>query len=322
MPDIQASFRQRLVAEMRLLRGLIGPDRMRGHVVVLTALGSTIAAIKLLHAVRRTSMPVQAVLHGYLNEIVGWRSRNPLIRAADLRSVLTHWHDEKLRYVVLEAAIARQLVDILPALGGVVDWVSLPFPSGEPREPQCSLRLPLRVGFLGLATDSKGFDLFLSVAAELKRNYGDRIEFHAIGRLPIGAPDREYAMLTTPPRRVGHTRKEYIRQVLRLHYVCLPYNGKHYELSASGVMVDAIAFLKPVIAMPTPVLREIFCEKPNIGYLCETPATVTATLMRLVEEMDDDRYQSQIVAMRSLRDERASDRLASRYREFTATLRQ
>lgn len=322
IPAETAGFSRRLVNELRLLRTL---GRVSGSgggtlVLILTALESTIAAIKVLHSFDVHFPPVQAVLHGYLNRIVGWRSRNPWIRATSLRSIMSLWTDSKLRYVVLEEPIRRQLLLLLPGLKGQVDWISHPFPPAETHGSPETPGSPVRIGFLGLATREKGFDVFLRLAEQVKKIHGDRVEFHALGRMPSGTAIPRSDYLTTLPTTVSLPRDDYVRSVRSLHYVCLPYQGGYYELSPSGVLLDAVAFLKPIVALPSPVLRALFAREPQIGFLCESPEELTQLVSRLPEMMDRDRYQSFVEALRALREKRSPARLAPVYRLLAGAL--
>ena len=106
-----------------------------------------------------------------------------------------------------------------------------------------------------------------------------------------------------------------------MHYVCLPYRGSHYELSASGVLLDALAQLKPIIALPSPVVREMFLRQPSAGYLCETHEQMVDAALRIATTMDAHEYQARVSAVRRLRDERSPESVARRYIDVTRLLK-
>jgi glycosyltransferase involved in cell wall biosynthesis len=321
VPATDVSFARRLSFEYGALRTImrsIGYEN--SHVIVSTALASTIQAVRLFHWIEGQEVPVQAVLHGYLNDIVGWRSRNPLRRMLDLRSALEKRNDRSLQFLVLEESIRQQLVALLPGLGARVAAIGHPFPEGQVAESPLPLRHPLHIGFLGLATPQKGFDVFLGLAEKVRAMHGSNVQFHALGRAMTGAETRSYEVLDTSPTREGLSRDEYVRRVHGLHFVCLPYRGSHYELSASGVLLDAIALLKPIVALPSPTIREIFSREPSAGYLCDTPEQLVDVVSTLVSRLDEDAYRQQVSALRSLRSERSPTSLAKRYAELTDRL--
>ena len=99
-------------------------------------------------------------------------------------------------------------------------------------------------------------------------------------------------------------------------YVCLPFRGSHYDFAASGALVDAVANLRPVIALPTPVLTRMFATH-RIGYLCQSADEIVAVLQQLAGDFPAQAYHSQVEAMTALRNDRLACALAGTYRELT-----
>jgi len=317
VPPRHAEFGRRFPAELRVLRTVLnGMSHADSHLLLLSAVESTIYSVKLLHALRLSKVPVQAVLHGYLAEIAGWRSRNPLVRALDLRSALSFGPDGRLRYVVLEATIAKRVIELLPRLSGNVQWLPHPIPADGGEEPLVP-PLPLNVSFLGLATTQKGFDVFVKTAKLVADRCPGRVLFHAIGRAPRGGSTIDVRALDTAPSPQGLSRDEYATGVRRAHYICLPYQGTHYELSASGVLLDAIAWCKPIIGMPSPAVQELFADYPDIGYLCRTPEELVDVVAWLANHFDEQTYRRQTGAMSDVRRSRLPETIALRYRDIT-----
>jgi glycosyltransferase involved in cell wall biosynthesis len=291
-----------------------GPPRFA---LALSATASTILAARLARRLRRSRTPLQLVLHGYANEASGWRSRNPFVRATDLRALLRTRPRSPIQYVVLEDSIRIRLGQLIPEAAADVVAVPHPFPSTEVYEgPQPPKPPPLRIGFLGLATASKGFHVFLSIARTLRRRFGAGVEFHALGSLPVEGVDEDLDALSWRPGRDPLPRGEYLDRLRALHYVCLPYQGRHYELSASGVLADAIANLKPVIALPTPTVVALFEDQP-IGHLCREPADVERTIARLATSFDAEAFARHQAGMARVRERRQLGALTDAYRATT-----
>ena len=53
--------------------------------------------------------------------------------------------------------------------------------------------------------------------------------------------------LTEIPNNERLSRAEYTDRIKRLHYVCLFYDS-YYDYCASGVLMDSIAWKKPIVA--------------------------------------------------------------------------
>lgn len=318
VPPRYAGFGRRIFTELLLLRHVLAQARLnRGHVLLLSSLASTIVGVKLVHMLSRNKVHVQAILHGNLSEVAAWRSRNPLVRAFDLRSALSFGADRRLRYIVLEAGIAQQLAQILPRVQSAVDWISHPIPPQEGAEAPDLPSLPLNVSFLGLASPLKGFDIFVETAQRVLRRCPGQVRFHAIGRLPPNTPPREFSALTTAPHRDVLPRELYIEAIKATHYVCLPFQGAHYELSASGTLLDAIAWRKPIIALPSSAAREIFADSPDIGHLCSTPNELVEVITDLARNFTQETYRRSVTAVSDLRRRRMAEALAPHYQALT-----
>jgi glycosyltransferase involved in cell wall biosynthesis len=135
-------------------------------------------------------------------------------------------------------------------------------PDAAPRHDEL-----LRIGFLGHSSRTKGFHLF----AEMARKYrapGKR--FEAIG---MWAPDTEaidLSGLDRLPERGGLPRDAYLSALSAVDIVCLPLAGRAYDFIASGSVSDAIAGLKPLMALRTRTLAAIWERYGPIGHLAQS----------------------------------------------------
>jgi hypothetical protein len=170
---------------------------------------------------------------------------------------------------------------------------------------------------LGLATTKKGFRTFLNIACENAKIFNDRVEFHAIGALhnsleKVHLP--EMATLKTTPSNGLISRGEFVRQVSNLHFVCLFLEGRYYEFSPSGVLIDAVTWEKPIVASKVPVVEDLADRFGDIGYLCASATEIQSTIRGIVRDLDRSRYERQKAAMRLAKSSRSSEALASKYR--------
>jgi glycosyltransferase involved in cell wall biosynthesis len=318
IPPRRAKFWQRIRREYELMRTLshLVTDARGRHLLLLNAFNSTLLALSACRALSRRAPPAQVILHGTLNDLVGWRSRNPIARAVDLRSSMQLAARSKLQYLVLEETIRASVLNVLPRLAGCVGVIPHPVPVGEGSDDPQLPPLPLRIGFLGLASNSKGFPIFIDIARSLKATYPGRIGFHAVGRLPRESQGIDCSALDTPPSLGRLSRTEYVELLRSLHFVCLPFQGSHYQLAASGALLDAVAWSKPIIAFPTPLLQQ-WCRTSDIGYLCAHTGAMITTVARLIEAFDPSIYLAQARALREIRRSRLPDALAPLYRRLT-----
>ena len=94
----------------------------------------------------------------------------------------------------------------------------------------------------------------------------------------------------------------------------LPLQPEYYRLAASGALLDAITWLKPVIATSVPIVSDIFAQYGDIGYLCCSAEDMQRALHVVLTEMDSVRYAGQVEAMRRAREARLPIALAQHLR--------
>jgi hypothetical protein len=322
IPLITANRRQVNVAslerfrqEFAILRSAIAAvPRGEPCFVVLASAAPTAVYASLLAGWRLgRNVQVQMVLHGFANEVEGWRSRNPLVRRFDLRGLMER-PPSGLRFLALERSIAAELARIVPASAGLIDVLPLPVNADEVgMAAPVPLGLPLRVALVGQTTAPKGIGPFLETARAFKERYGEAIEFHVIGRR---FPETEPAALSVLARPIPDdfmTRAEFRERLAPIHYVFLPLHPSYYRLSASGALIDAITWLKPVIASDIPICADAFADGGDIGYLCHDLSAMHDALHGVMQRPDSARYMLQVEALRALRERRMPAALVDTY---------
>src|SRR5207302_1625943 len=100
------------------------------------------------------------------------------------------------------------------------------------------------------------------------------------------------------------------------HFAFLPYRDGYYERSASGALIDAITWLKPVITRRLPVTEQFFDRFGEIGYLCDDDDGMRQALDTVLATMDKDRYARQVAALEAARTSRTPAALAQDYRSI------
>lgn len=325
LPPKNEKFFNRLASDLKLLRHLLKElsKETAGHLLLTSGCPSVLWALKgLLGSVHR-GKHVQFIFHGGLASLAGWRSRNPIIRIQDLRTALSMPSNRNIQYIALEQPIREGLLQELPSLHGRIGVLDHPIPINEGPNPIVNFNPPFRFGFLGLATEQKGFFKYLNVASEITAKFPARAEFHAIGSLPndykhLYIP--EIASLRTKPGKDQLDRNQFVRHLRKLHFVCLFCQGRHYEFSASGVLLDSVAWEKPIIASKLSIFEHLEARFGDVGYLCKSDA-FSETVATIIKEADQARYEHQVLTLRRVKKSRAPEVLAKKYRKLCEGLR-
>jgi hypothetical protein len=141
-----------------------------------------------------------------------------------------------------------------------------------------------------------------------------KVTFHHVGRLTPDADPAPFAVLADPPSTAHLSRAEFTARLAALHYVFLPIREGYYNLSASGALLDAMTWAKPVITRALPIITPHFQRFGDIGYLCDSDAAMRTAVATILIDLDADRYARQVAAMQALRAARTPAALAGTYR--------
>lgn len=312
------SYGERFFRELKLVQYLLGklPPCSTSRLILTSAFPSTVLAMKVARLFRSNNPMVQMVLHG-LSGVGGKRRRHPLHRFQDMNTALKLLENRGIQYLVLEEAIRDRVVRNLSWLAGNIETLEHPISPNEGTNEILDLDEPIRFGFLGTALKSKGYPLFVEAANAITAKYGRRAEFHVIGRCPEESKSvKGTQALTRPPAAELLTREDFIRGVTPLHFLVLPYEAAFYSLAASGVLLDAIAWQKPVIARRLPTVKGMFEKYGDIGYLFEDDSELTDVVDRILQAADKSRYRRQALKLGDVRKSRDPETLAAAYREL------
>jgi len=227
-----------------------------------------------------SSAPLHMILHSHLGEAMGWRSRNPFIRAADIVSQLKRPLPKSVRIVALELGMKEAIAHSLPAVAPSIVTLEHPILASEWTASSPLVQTgTVKIGFVGHARRGKGFDLFVELADSCRR---DDIEFHAIGHSSPETDHLDTSKLARSPSKMPLNRDEYLAGLEEVDVVCLPLPGLAYDFTGSGTVSDAIAALKPLIVFRNRAMDAMFARYGPIGWLAKDKED----LIRLVDSLD------------------------------------
>lgn len=312
------SYGERFFLELRVIQYLMAnlPNDSTSRLILTSAFPSTVQAMKVARWFRSAEPSVQIVLHE-MSGVIGKRYRHPIRRFQDMKTALTLLGNQGIQYLVLEQVIKDKAVKNLPRLAGKIEVFEHPISPNEGASEIVDCFEPIRFGFLGTALKSKGYPLFVHLAKAITSVYGKRAEFHVAGRSPKESKDiKGTEALATQPATAQLTRSEFIRSIEKLHFIVLPYETASYVLSASGVLLDAIAWQKPVIARRMPIFEAMFEKYGDIGYLFGDESELVDVVQQIVEAVDVSRYRRQVFTLGDVRKSRDPETLAAVYREL------
>ncbi len=317
-PTPGTSYLKRFFCEFSIIRRLLKslPQDASSRLLLTSAYPSTVVALKVARLFHPGRLPVQIVLHG-MSGVTGKRYRHPIRRLQDMRSALGFLANDGIQYLVLEQSIRDTVLRKMPFLAGNIESLDHPIAPTEGDTAGIALINPIRFGFLGLADKSKGFPLFLELANDIIAKHRGTVEFHVIGRFPENITQMNGTeVLTTKPGTDLMSREKFVLGVRQLHFVVLPHDAATYTLTASGVVLDAITWQKPVLARRIPIFENMFERYGDIGYLFNNDNELRSIVEQLLSTADTLRYQRQVLNLQMVREARAPESLATPYREL------
>jgi glycosyltransferase involved in cell wall biosynthesis len=313
LPARHATLRHRLLPDYRLTKFILNRFKRDGHnLLIFTSI--TIGSLWTLRLLSKKvkGIDIWAIYHAGLQTLVGWRSRNPLKRIQDLETAIRNTCKGRTQLIVLEKPILDTLNSKIPDLTGCVHLIEHPIPPGPFEIAPVRLEEPLQFGFLGLGTKQKGIFAFIDVASKIKKQYPEKADFHVVGRLHQDIVRKELAAidcLTTKPSESRLDRDLYEKLVRRMHYVCLFFEGRQYDVTASGVLLDCIGREKPIITSNIALFEKLKEQYGDIGLICKD-GNYEKLVAKLIENPDPQRYQRQVENLRKAKKARSPSQLA------------
>jgi hypothetical protein len=258
-----------------------------------------------------SSAPLHMILHSQLGEAMVWRSRNPLIRAADLISQLARSLPSSVRIVALELGIKEAINDAAPTIAPSVLTLEHPILRSEWAEnPAFAEAGKVKLGFVGHARQAKGFEVFVQLADRCLR---DEIQFYAIGHSSPETDHLDTGKLARKPSEKPLGRDKYLAALQEVDLVCLPLHSRSYDFTGSGTVSDAIAALKPLIVIRNRTMEALFDHYGPIGWIAESKAD----LFEMIDSLDPAEFGRQragwIENLRAIREARRPETIAQSY---------
>jgi len=295
---------QRFVPDFRLYRNVFGVAHKNhaNRIIFCSVMSPGIISIKALLR-RYRDIICLVVLHHALQDVIKRPSLRPHHLFFWLRFWLSFGNTHRLRYVVLGPRIEDQLKQYVPRASSYVSSIDLPYFFKDDCRTEPFAHDVIRFGSYGVGSFQKGTDIFFRLAEEIqsiKTTY--RPTFTLVGYIW----DKQlkavpHASVYTPSLDFPMDQEAYETSGRNIDYALVFNRPDAYELRASAAIYDAFSFLKPIIAMKSPLTEYYFKQMGDIGYLCENRSAVKETILNVLETRPFDRYRQQQENIRTQR---------------------
>lgn len=153
-------------------------------------------------------------------------------------------------------------------------------------------------GYIGDCSSAKGGDTFLSVASMLNRE--SKSELWVVGRCLLGNIIYHNKINILSKDNNFLTLEKFNSYIGKLTYACFPYPNDSYRLTASGAVLDAVRYLKPIIYIKNDYFDGIFKDAGDVGYRCNDEEEFVKVIQELDNAPDIERYKNQVENLKIL----------------------
>lgn len=95
-------------------------------------------------------------------------------------------------------------------------------------------------------------------------------------------------------------QKLFNDSIAKITYACFPYPSDTYKFTASGAVLDAIRFLKPIVYIKNDYFDGILKDAGNIGYRCDNEDEFLSTIVKINLDCDENTYKEQVKNLKKL----------------------
>lgn len=216
------------------------------------------------------------------------------------------------KVIVMSELIKERLIETNALLEDKIIVIEHPILLLNPVNKPLSLR-KIIFGHIGLALNKKSSGLFFDLASFHRSAVAKKCcEFWLIGKIDQGLAIRDSNYVNTLSKNnESLSQDEYEKGIQMIDYCIFTFSGDNYVYRVSGSVMDAIAYLKPFIALKHSYFNYLFEMAGNIGFLCDDVSEMNK-LLTMITNRDDvliSQYEEQKANLRALLSRHAIDEI-------------
>ena len=147
-----------------------------------------------------------------------------------------------------------------------------------------SIEKKIIFGHIGIAVKKKNSELFFELSKlhklEIEKGF---VEFQLIGKIgnELFLEDSSTVKILTENNK-SLAQDQYEQSIANIDYAIFTFTKDNYVYRASGSVMDAIAFTKPIIALKHHYFDYLFSSAGNIGFLCNNFEELNLLVNRII----------------------------------------
>ena len=266
-------------------------------IIILSSTSATLLGVNLLH--KLINAPILIVLHGIL-ETIAEKPSGLIKRLTWFRHYLSIQRKGRVGFLTTADFIKSNLIQEIPLLEGRVFSLQFPylFSTENPNHQGSFSSLGsgangiINFTSAGVGTFKKGTDNFFDLSNKIGTNFPGASHFVHVGKLG----DKELNKCLSDHVEVyGNSEmlsgREYRSILSRANFLVFFYPGDSYQFGVSGVLLDAIKYEIPIIAIGNDLF--FYCQKiiGDIGWICDSVAEVESVVRSILLKPPIDRVK-------------------------------
>ncbi|MBS5861587.1 hypothetical protein KID03_09190 [bacterium] len=211
---------------------------------------------------------------------------------------------KNLKYVVYGKSIKNNLIKILPEIENSVIDIPLPTLYNYNIAPK-SIAVPLKFGVIGQCSKAKNSSTISKLLKELTEMKVENFQIVFTGYI---TDELLFKYLQNSqyvdPKHVSNSMvSDYERNKLlaQIDYALFTYKLNSYKYTASGALIDAINFEKPIIALSNDYVKSYFDIYGNIGYLCNSYEELKNKIITITKSFPKEEYEIQVKNIQNIK---------------------
>ena len=256
---------------------------------------------------KNCGIKILMLFHAHLNAIIGSNLYKSYIRKHTCKNV---------GYIVLSNSIKEAIYMMIPSLALHNQVLSFrnALLLNKILFKKTVDQSKIKFGFIGIATRDKGITQVKNIVTHCQR---PNTEFHYCGLLQNNKIKKEIekigVLIHGGEKPLSYP--EYESAIQNLDYVILLLSSNYYKYRVSGTLWDAINNEKPIIALRTSYIDEVFNEFGDIGYMANDEKDICIIIREISEDFNQTEYNKKVEKIRFMKTKLTPEFIASEFKK-------
>lgn len=145
------------------------------------------------------------------------------------------------------------------------------------------------IGTVGTLSKIKGLDTFVSFVSKIDSSIKDKIKISITGHVTCGISALKELDVDVSSQNESLTRRDFKERIDKLDLILFFYSGDSYKITASGAILDALFYEKPILALRNDYFEYIFRKIGDFGFLANSLEEMIDELSARIKDNENKR---------------------------------